>query len=123
MGHALELIKRDGKWFVTGLSTFPNSNEYKKVSGMLQSIIKDIKSGKLFEGKLKGKEITPGQIQFWQLSEPHLADEAGYANYCKVYLHVAESEGSKIYKLVLDKKNYKNWTPKILDSERLSGLF
>jgi hypothetical protein len=123
MGHSLQLIKKEGKWFVTGLSTFPDSAEYRKVSSMLPGIVKDIKSGKLFQGKLKGAEITTGQLQFWQLSDPHLAEESGYANYCKIYLHVKSGDGEKDYKLVLDKKNHKNWTPTILDDQRLSSLF
>jgi hypothetical protein len=70
-GHskALELVKKDGLWYVTGFSTFPDSKKAKELKLKVEKIVKDAKEGKLFEGKFKGADIEIGQIQFWQMSE------------------------------------------------------
>jgi hypothetical protein len=121
-GKSLELINKDGRWYVTGLSTYPNSQQYRDVKGKIDDIIGDISNGRLFDGILKGKEIKLGQIQFWQMSMPHYAENIDYANYCKVYLKVLEDKNEVTYKLVLDKRNYRTWTPVKLDKDYLSGL-
>jgi len=122
MQHSLELIKESGKWYVTGFSTFPDSKEAREMRQRVEKIAKQARAGSLFDGQLNGKEIEVGQIQFWQLSEPHLASKVGNANYCKVYLKVKDNGEEVIYKLVLEKKG-NSWKAIILDKERLSYLF
>jgi hypothetical protein len=53
VGMALELIKMDGLWYVTGLSTFPDSKKAKDLKVKVEKIIRDMKAGSLFEGDLK----------------------------------------------------------------------
>lgn len=127
-GCAYELIRQEGKWYITGLSTFPQSKERQQVEKGAKSFINNtMKGGKnpfsqeasreIYE-KIKGKNIGLGQIQFWAMSEPHLAPAIERANYAKVYLEV---EG-ELYKLVLTKKGSINWRVESL-SENLLGLF
>ncbi len=123
MNNAVELIKINNKWYVTGLSTFPNSKQYKEVKTKVEAIVKQAQQGKLFDGQLKDKEVLIGQIQFWQLSDPHLADNIDFANYCKVYLKVKENGKEVLYKLILDRKNQNYWKEGSLSKERLSMLF
>lgn len=123
MNNAVELVKREGKWYVTGLSTFPASKQYSEIKGKVEALIKQAQQGKLFNGELKDKEIQIGQIQFWQLSEPHLADNIDFANYCKVYLSVKENGTEVLYKLILDRKNQSYWKEGQLSKERLGLLF
>jgi hypothetical protein len=85
--------------------------------------IADIKSGKLFDGKLKDYDISIAQIQFWEMSEPHLADNITSANFCKIYIRVRKNGTEETYKLIVDKKNQKDWKPSRLDNLRLSHLF
>lgn len=118
----LELIKQDGNWYVTGLSTFPDSSQAKQVKQQVEKIVKQAWAGSLFDGVLKGKEIGIGQIQFWQMSDPHLASNIEHANYAKVYLKVKEGEEEVVYKLVLVKSG-SSWKVNSLDKERLSYLF
>lgn len=123
LSHSLELIKTDGTWYVTGFSTFPESKQAAEVAKKVEALVTEIRDGKLFNGVLKDREIKTGQVQFWQMSEPHLASDVGYANYCKVFLKVMEEGNESIYKLILDKKNYKDWTPVKLDKNGLSWLY
>jgi hypothetical protein len=119
----MELIKSSGTWYVTGLSTFPDSKQYTEVKSKVEDIIKQAVAGKIFDGVLKDREVKLGQIQFWQLSEPHLADNIEYANYCKIYLKVMEGNEEVLYKLVLDRKKQNYWKESVLSKERLSMLF
>lgn len=122
-GPSLELIKRDDNWYVTGFSTFPFTKQAENIMNQVKQCVKDIKEGKLFDGQLKDKEVKIGQIQFWQLSDPHFAEDISGANYCKVYLKVMENNQENVYKMVLHKKNQREWEPHSLSKERLNGLF
>lgn len=120
--YTLELIKNHEKWYITGFSTYPYTKQAEDAKKKVEKYVKDARAGRLFEGQLKGKDIKIGQIQFWQMSSPHLADSINYANYCKVYLKVMENGQEVIYKMVLENKNQKEWKPKSLSKGRLSGL-
>ncbi|MFZ5969666.1 MAG: hypothetical protein ACOYVK_21100 [Bacillota bacterium] len=122
MGSAFEMVKKDGRWYVTGLSTFPNSSKAKTVREKVLKYMEEVKLGRLFDGELKGKELELVQIQFWRMSEPHLSPDIDSANYCKVYFKVKNDGEDVLYKMVLDQKNYKDWKPIKLDKERLIGL-
>lgn len=119
----LELIKKDGKWYVMGISTFPNSEKAKEVRKLAIKYIEEMKKGTLYDGKLKGKDIEIVQIQFWRMSEPHLSPDIDYANYSKVYIRVKENGEETIYKMILNNKDYKNWKPRIITKERLGRFF
>lgn len=118
----LELIKKDDKWYVMGFSTFPNSKKAKAIRKIAVKYIEEIRTGVLYDGKLKGKDIEIVQIQFWRMSEPHLSPDIDYANYCKVYLNVKEKGEETIYKMIL-KKNYEDWKLILVTNKRLSTLF
>ncbi len=123
MEHALELIKKeDGKWYVTGLSTFPYSAKARELRQKAEQSVKEIQDKGLYGGVLKGKQVKVGQVQFWRLSEPHLSPDVDTANYCKVYLKVSGNGKEEIYKLVLDRKNQNYWKVNTLNKEHLSGL-
>lgn len=122
-GEVLELVKRDNQWFITGFSTFPYSKEYTKVEALVKKYVKQCKAGTLFNGQLKGKNITIEQIQFWEMSDPHHSNNIKSANYCKVYLKVKENNKDVIYKMVLNKKYQSNWKPTTLKTSDLWWLF
>lgn len=122
MDHALELIKKGGKWYVTGFSTFPFSSQREEVKNLVEKYVMDAQEGKIFSGILEGKEVEIGQIQFWRYSLPHLAPNIETANFCKVYLKVKSNGQEKIYKMVLDRQNQNYWKPTKLTDKELSSL-
>lgn len=124
----VSIIKIDEEWYVTGFSTFPNSVEreivYATVNDYIQNdmLLDSTMTGLEFNQELKGKEVIIGQIQFWQMSEPHLADNVEHSNYTKVYLTVYENGNSEIFKMILEKEG-NQWKPLYLDKDNLSKLF
>ena len=125
-GTTYELVRKEGRWYITGQSTFPQSKERQKVEKVVIDFIKNAEKGASISfnqettqqiyNQLKGKQIELGQIQFWAMSEPHMASSIEWSNHAKVYLQVAD----KIYKLVLEKKTG-GWQVISL-SENLLGL-
>lgn len=122
MDYALELIKSEGSWYVTGFSTFPYSKEREEIEGIVQETVDKIQMGKLFSGKLENSEIIVGQIQFWLIGIPNFAPSAESANCVKVFLQVNNQGREEIYKLVLEKINQSLWKPVKLSPEGLSSL-
>lgn len=120
--YALELIKIEGKWYITGFSTFASSIEAEEMRDIVTEVVNKIQKGDLFSGKLQNREIQIGQIQFWLNGVPHLAPNVEGANAVKVYLQVKEQDREEIYKLVLEKVNQKDWQPTKLTKENLSTL-
>lgn len=128
MDNSLELIKVDNRWYITGFSTFPNSKEHKIVKSKVESLINLIKSGNLtlknnVHSELEGKNIELGQIQFWQMSDPHLAANIEYSNHCKVYLKVKVNNSELIYKMLLSKADENKWMLDTITKDRLSSLY
>lgn len=104
---ALELLEKNSNWYVTGLSTFPGSKERISLEKTVKKYIDDAQKGRKINKELENKEVSIGQIQFWDSNMSNLASEVSDANYAKVYLIVGENH-KVIYKLVLKKEN-KNW--------------
>lgn len=123
MTLVIELIQINDRWYITGASTFPFSKQYKKVKQECEKLIRKGIRGEIFEDKLNGKEVEIGQIQFWQMSEPHLASDAEYANYCKVFLKVKENNRWITYKMTLQKVTDNKWQLVYFDDEKLINLF
>lgn len=126
--NSVELIKVENKWYITGFSTFPYSIEYKTVKTKVETLINLIKSGNLtlqnnIHKELAGKNIEIGQIQFWQMSDPHLAADIEYANHCKVYLKAKENNKELIYKMLLTKADENKWMLDVITKDRLSSLY
>jgi len=119
MDYALELIKKENNWYVTGFSTFPNSSQREELQQKIEEFVEETQNGKIFPGELEGKEVEIGQIQFWRSSMPHLSPDIQSANYCKIYLKVKNGGKEEIYKMVLDKKNQNYWKPTKLTQENL----
>lgn len=73
-----ELVKKNGKWFITGFSTWPGSKVRGDVYKACSSYIKkELKSGKA--GKVNDiipadfSDIEVGEIEIWAMSDPHRA--------------------------------------------------
>ncbi|WP_090553601.1 hypothetical protein [Natronincola ferrireducens] len=122
LDYALELIKSQGAWYVTGFSTFPYSTEENKIEEIVKETVEKIQMGKLFSGKLENQNITIGQIQFWLRGLPRLASNVESADAVKVFLQVNNQEKQEVYKLVLEKVNQSYWKPINLSREDLSSL-
>lgn len=122
MEHALELVKKGKEWYVTGFSTFPNSQMRDDLEEIINKYVADGQKGKIFSGELEGKEVEIGQIQFWTSSFPHLSPDLESANYCKVYLKVNNEGKQEILKMILDRKNQNYWKPSKLSRDNLSDM-
>lgn len=107
--RAWELVQHDGAWFVSGFSTFPHAGERRAVFAAAERWQAE-----------RGQAFTIGEIQFWQMSEPHLAPEVQWANYARVHLRA----GGQGYFLTLARKGGE-WQAGGLrsDSERPASLF
>lgn len=128
MDNSVELIKKENRWYITGFSTFPNSKEHKAVKNKVAALINLIKTGNLtlknnIHSELKGKNIEIGQIQFWQMSDPHLAADIEYSNHCKVYLKVKVNNSELIYKMLLNNADENKWVLDAISKDRLSSLY
>jgi len=120
---AYEMVKQNGSWYVTGLSTFPGSQERERIEVLVGNFISSAQSGApapvqeeqsiRFYEKIKGKEVRMGQIQFWNMSEPHRSTSAEQAKIALVYLYA----GGERYKLVLSRDLTLDW-----EIERLSDF-
>ncbi|WP_392486177.1 hypothetical protein ACER0A_010365 [Haloimpatiens sp. FM7315] len=121
----LELIFSNNKWYINGLSTFSDTDEYLKIKNVCNEYIKLAEMGETLKGKFKGKHLTIGQIQFWQISEPKLASKIEESNYCKVYIKVTNNnnEEEEIYKVILHKELNKIWLIQDFQNNRLSYLY
>ncbi|GAA0179280.1 hypothetical protein SH2C18_21780 [Clostridium sediminicola] len=126
--HSFSMVENNKKWYLTGISTFPNSKEREKVFSTAKEyttkgmLLDSSMVGLEFSQELKEKEVEIGQIQFWKMSEPHLSYNQEYSNYCKVYLIARENNKEEIYKMIL-KKDESKWIPVELEKERMSNLF
>lgn len=119
----IELIKKDNKkWYITGLSTFPESDEAKEVKKETEGYIHDLEKGVLFGGKLANEHIEVGQIQFWEKDLPQLASDIKKADSCKIYLKAKGKSSIKYYKFILEKQESKYWKPASLQENELYGL-
>lgn len=115
-GAACELVRQsNGSWSVTGLSTFPASREREKIAGLAEDFAASAKSGapapfrddesvRLYD-RIRGEEIRVGQIQFWNMSEPHRSTNPGQACLALVYLYA----GGERYKLVFSREDTPDW--------------
>lgn len=92
-----ELVKKEDKWYITGLSTWPESNVRNDVyKACIRYIENEIKTG-----KVKDKINTPfskievGEIELWAMSMPHRAVYPdAYAKEARVKLIVTLEDGS-----------------------------
>ncbi len=70
-----ELVKKDGKWFITGFSTWPESkvrkDVYKACSSYIESELKSGKASDIIPTSFSDIEV--GEIEIWAMSDPHRA--------------------------------------------------
>lgn len=126
---AYEMIKLDGSWYVTGLSTFPRSRERVEIAELVDSFIASSQNNGLdpfhdedsrqFYEQIRGKEIRAGQIQFWNMSDPHRSPNAEQANFALVYLYAGEAR----YELVFSRESTLDWQIENLKDSSQPGLF
>ncbi len=120
-----EMIKLNGKWYVTGIATFSRSVQTKQIKQIVERELKRILD-KDSEQRFSLENVQIGQIQFWQMSEPHHATRIEYSNYCKVFLQVGKDsvpdDSSVIYKIVLKKDEKLGWIIENISDSYLYGL-
>ncbi len=90
-----ELVKKEDKWYVTGLSTWPESKARNDVyKACTEYIENEIKTGKV-EDKIytSSSKIEVGEIELWAMSDPHRAVSAD-AKEARVKIIVTQKDGS-----------------------------
>ncbi len=126
---AYEMIKLDGSWYVTGLSTFPRSRERSELAELVDAFItssqnngsapvQDEQSRQFYE-EIRGKELRAGQIQFWNMSEPYRSPNAEQSNYALVYLYAGKAR----YKLIFSREPGQGWQIESINASSRPGLF
>ena len=91
-----ELVKKEGKWYVAGFSTWPDSKErdavYKACKQYIDEEIKAGKAGNVFITDFKDR---CGEIELWAMSDPHRAVFTdAYASEARVKIIVTHDDGS-----------------------------
>ncbi|MGI6669792.1 MAG: hypothetical protein ACOX4M_10660 [Acetivibrionales bacterium] len=92
-----ELVKKEGKWYVTGFSTWPGSKDRNDVyKACKQYIDKEIKAGKAVDAVITDfSKIDVGEIELWAMSDPHRAVfPDAYASEARVKIIVSRHDGS-----------------------------
>lgn len=123
------MVKLDGSWYVTGLSTFPRSRERKEIAELVDDYIassqrnspapvQDDQSSQFYE-QIRGKELRAGQIQFWNMSDPYRSPNAAQASFALVYLYAGEAR----YKLVISREPALDWQIESINDSSHPGLF
>ena len=101
--YSLELINLQNKWYVTGFSTFPNSDEAEEIKKVITEFVKESIKNDNFDIQLKGKKFAIGEIQFFTFSKNKLADEVKNADGCKVIIKVSEGSKESAYRMTINK--------------------
>jgi len=120
--YALELVKNGDDWYITGFSTFPGTEERRRVEEAVQYLLANLSPGTPFFEELHDKSLQTGQVQFWNQGLNYFAPSVDSADAAKVYLYSEDLVEREIYKLVLEKTEGKTWEPVKLEKEDLSGL-
>lgn len=92
-----QLVKKDGQWFITGLSTWPESKARDDVYGACKKYLNnEIKTGgakKTFGDQFS--DVRVGEIELWSMSEPHRANTPdSHVTEARVKLEVTFADGS-----------------------------
>lgn len=120
----LELINENGRWYVTGMSTFPQSSVTQNIKILAQNFMDQAKKEKLFNGVVCGKHLTIGQMQFWSNNngEIHMTNNPATADYCKVLFKEKKNRGTRIYVMLLTKdynqKDTEFWKLDNIDTQK-----
>ena len=120
-----ELVKKEGKWYITGLSTWPQSNARKDVyKACTRYIENEIKTGKASDKiPIEYSKIEVGEIELWTMSDPHRAVSAD-AKEARVKIIVTMKDGTtEKYMAYFSRKDSGNiWACKAL-GKLSTGLF
>ncbi|HHX74625.1 MAG TPA: hypothetical protein GX699_06955 [Firmicutes bacterium] len=111
LDYALELIKSEGNWLVTGFSTFPTSLERQEIEKVVGETIAAIQKGELFSDRFLPAEVEVGQVQFWRSGINHLATTAQSANLVKVLLQSENNGQKELFELTIEKSVQDSWKP------------
>jgi hypothetical protein len=104
-----ELVKQDGRWYITGFSTWYGNPERDKVKKVCEKYISS------HEIVRQAKSVTVGEIEFWAFSDPHRVSPFGeYMAEARVKLVVTLQDGSvgKRQMYVSRKQDGKTWRVK-----------
>ncbi|MGF7184612.1 hypothetical protein GGQ84_000696 [Desulfitispora alkaliphila] len=100
--YAIELVREDQGWKVTGFSTFPHWEQREEVEKAVSEAVE------YYRGELGEGPVQLGQIQFIRSGIMNWASNVERADLCQVYL-LTEDEGA--YKLTLQKTPSARWLP------------
>jgi hypothetical protein len=126
--NAIELVKEENEWHITGFSTHPDSKEIKDIRAVVQKHISDIKTkntkealkywkdGEISDADQKQLQLVEdlikdaasykieiGEIELWSLKEPHRAESPQTAEEAKVKIILSNDTNAKKYKLTLNR--------------------
>ena len=130
--NAIELVKLNSQWYITGFSTHPHSSETREIADIVNKHLFDIKKNnrtealkhwhsdvetdftkqqiKIVEELMSNSDKSAfeiGEIELWSAHEPHRAESASKAGEAKVKILVTTGDSTVKYKLLLS-KNSKN---------------
>lgn len=143
--NSLELVKKEGKWYITGFSTHYSSKEINDVTTIVKKHLNDIKSKNQDEAvkywiaeedneyRAEQRKIVEelmnnadnltfeiGEIELWALSDPHRAESSERATHAKVKIIIHDDSNSMKYKLTLSREYKKQFEIDSWDTDPLS---
>lgn len=127
--NSVELVKREGKWYITGFSNHSSSKEVADITSIVKKHLNDIKyknrdeaikhwiakedneyraaQRKIVEDLISAADnytFEIGEIELWSLSDPHRAESPERATYAKVKVLINDGKNTVKYKLVLSRQ-------------------
>ncbi len=127
--NSVEMVKKDGNWYITGFSTHSASNEVASITSIVKKHLNNIKSKnteeaikywtaeedteylaaqrKIVEDLIdRADELTfeVGEIDLWSMSDPHRSESPDRSTHAKVKILINDGNKTTKYKLILSRQ-------------------
>ena len=127
--NSVEMVKKDGSWYITGFSTHSASNEVALITSIVKKHLNNIENKntkeaikfwiaeedteylaaqrKIVEELIdRADELTfeVGEIDLWSMSDPHRAESPDRATHAKVKILINDGNKTTKYKLILSRQ-------------------
>lgn len=143
--NAVELVKLNDRWYITGFSTHPDSKEIEDITAIVSKHLINIRQKNMDEAikywvaeedtefYMNQRKVVEelirnadkytfdiGEIELWSLSDPHRAQSPESSTYAKVKILINQENNITKYKLILNRKYKKQFEIESWNTDPLS---